>query len=127
MTNSTKKRTKAGEDRPSTSQSTTPTDPEGPTLEELQERNKELERRLRKYKGMSRSYQPLESDDDNFHNIEKQKRDATGPAIKPIIRPRGEAGSRKRGFILYHAMGMDKVENGPVVYDRMRVCVLGSG
>jgi hypothetical protein len=44
------------------------------------------------------------------------------PMIKPIIRPKGEAGSRKRGFILYHAMGMDKVENGPVVYDRMRVC-----
>ena len=43
-------------------------------------------------------------------------------SIKPIIRPKGEAGSRKRGFILYTAMEMDKVENGPVVYDRMRVC-----
>jgi hypothetical protein len=42
--------------------------------------------------------------------------------IKPITRPKGEAGSRKRGFILYDAMEMDKVENGPVVYDRMRVC-----
>ena len=42
--------------------------------------------------------------------------------IKPIIRPKGEAGNHKRGFILYSAMGMEKVENGPVVYDRMRVC-----
>ena len=39
----------------------------------------------------------------------------------PILRPKGEVGSRKRGFIIYTAMGMDKVENGPVVYDRMRV------
>jgi hypothetical protein len=54
--------------------------------------------------------------------VEKQKHDSTRATIKPIIRPRGEAGSRKRGFILYDAMGMHKVENGPVVYDRMRVC-----
>jgi len=41
--------------------------------------------------------------------------------IRPIIRPKGEAGSHKRGFILYNAMEMSKVENGPVMYDRMRV------
>jgi len=41
--------------------------------------------------------------------------------IKAIIRPKGEAGSHKCGFILYDAMEMGKVENGAVVYDRMRV------
>ena len=41
--------------------------------------------------------------------------------IKPLIRPGGEAGNRKRGFNLYEAMEMNNVENGPVVYDRMRV------
>jgi hypothetical protein len=45
----------------------------------------------------------------------------TQTMIKPLIRPRGEAGSRKRGFILYDAMEMNKVENGSVLYDRMRV------
>jgi len=43
------------------------------------------------------------------------------PTIKPLIRPKGEAGNRKHGFILYDAMEMSKVENGAVVYDRMRV------
>ena len=41
--------------------------------------------------------------------------------IRPIIRLKGKAGSRKHGFILYNAMEMSKVENGPVMYDRMRV------
>jgi hypothetical protein len=57
MTNYAKKRPNASEDRPTTSgsQSTSQpshADPESPTLEELLERNKELERRLRKYKGI---------------------------------------------------------------------------
>jgi hypothetical protein len=51
MTNYTKKRTNTSEDRPSAS--TSAKDPDIPTLEELQERNEELERRLRKYKGLS--------------------------------------------------------------------------
>ena len=37
------------------------------------------------------------------------------------MQPKGEAGSRKWGFILYTAMGMDTMENGAVIYDRMRV------
>ena len=52
---------------------------------------------------------------------EKQKNSRT--SIKAIIRPKGEAGNRKRGFILYDAMEMNKLENGPVLYDRMRVSV----
>lgn len=50
-----------------------------------------------------------------------EKRKISQTVIKPLIRPRGEAGSRKRGFILYEAMEMSKVENGAVLYDRMRV------
>ena len=50
-----------------------------------------------------------------------EKRRTSQTTIKPVIRPRGEAGNRKRGFILYDAMEMSKVENGPVMYDRMRV------
>lgn len=90
-----------------------------PTMEELQEQNKELKRLLRNYKGLG-----LPSIDLNFTyfaNIPEKPR-ATETKTKPIVRPKGEAGSRKRGFILYDAMEMGKVENGPIVYDRMRVC-----
>ena len=52
---------------------------------------------------------------------EKQKNSRT--SIKAIIRPKGEAGNHKRGFILYDAMEMNKLENDPVLYDRMRVSV----
>ena len=41
--------------------------------------------------------------------------------IKAIIWLKGKAGSCKHGFILYDAIEMGKVENGAVVYDRMRV------
>jgi hypothetical protein len=56
MTNNTKKRTniRGSEDAPSAlaSSSTSTSDPGSPTLEELRAQNKELERRLRKYKGL---------------------------------------------------------------------------
>ena len=57
MTNNTKKRTnkRGSEDGPSAalvSSSTSTSDPGSPTLEELRAQNKELERRLRKYKGL---------------------------------------------------------------------------
>ena len=90
-----------------------------PTLEELQAQNEELERRLRKYKGMFYlSELPIFIFKIFYRQTEiSQRRNHTHP------RPKGEVGSRKRGFILYTAMGMDKVENRPVVYDRIRVCL----
>jgi hypothetical protein len=54
-----------------------------------------------------------------MYTTDKQK--STRSLIKPIIRPKGEAGSRKCGFSLFTAMGMEDIENGPVVYDRIRV------
>ena len=51
MTFNTKKRTRVSENGPPASSSQT--DPDSPTLEELLERNEVLERRLRKYKGLS--------------------------------------------------------------------------
>jgi hypothetical protein len=52
--------------------------------------------------------------------VDRNKTTST-TTIKPLIRPTGEAGNRKRGFILYDAMEMSKVENGTILYDRMRV------
>ena len=43
------------------------------------------------------------------------------PTIKPLIQPKEEAGNRKHGFILYDTMEMSKVDDGAVVYNRMRV------
>ena len=98
--------------------STTPTgsDTGNQTLEELQEENRQLQRRLQKYKGAAffLFWKKL-----TLKNIEKHN--STQSKIKPLTQPKGEAGNHKRGFILYSAMGMEDVENGAVVYDRMRV------
>ena len=73
-------------------------------------------RRLQKYKGAPfiLFWKIL-----TLKNIEKHN--STQSKIKPLTQPKGEAGNHKRGFILYSAMGMEDVENGAVVYDRMRV------
>ena len=96
-------------------------DPSTQTLEELQEQNKELRRRLQKHKGEALFF-PRQKKNLTFQTTEKKNSTRSESGIKPITRPKGEAGSRKWGFILYTAMGMDTMENGAVVYDRMRVC-----
>lgn len=113
MANIAKKRQNLFEDR-SLSSSVV----DNQTVEELQARNAELERKLRKYKSMS---WPLTRARFWLCIAETQQTTGTRTTIKAIIRPKGEAGSHKRGFILYDAMEMGKVENGAVVYDRMRV------
>ena len=60
---------------------------------------------------------------DHYLAVFAEKQKNSKSSIKALIRPKDEAGNRKRGFILYDAMEMNKVENGPVLYDRMRVSV----
>ena len=116
MTNTTKNKKTAQEPR---SAQAPPAENTGKrlTIEELLEKNAELERRLRKYKGILNLL--VWSILSGFPRKTKKSR----TSIKAIIRPKGKAGNRKRSFILYDAMEMNKVENGPVLYDRMRVSV----
>lgn len=78
-----------------TSSSTLATDSDIQTLEESQAQNEELEWHLQKYKGMSFISELAILTFKNSTEKQKLARDA----IKPIIRHKGEAGSRKRGFI----------------------------
>ncbi|KIM38668.1 hypothetical protein M413DRAFT_29912 [Hebeloma cylindrosporum] len=100
MTNNAKNRPNTMQHQHRTSASASATSStSAATIEDLREQNKELQRLVQKYKGTQKTMKTT---------------------VKQIIRPKGEAGSRRRGFILYDAMGLHKMENGPVMYDRMR-------